>query len=58
MKTILFALFVALILNGCEEDSINLDDPNIQQETIFAAKNGDAIAQNNLGLMYEQGKGN
>ena len=58
MKATLFALFVALLMIGCGEDTtVDLDNPAIQQEMIMTAKLGDAIAQYNLGLMYEQGKG-
>ena len=58
MKATLFALFVALLLVGCAEyTTVDLDNPAIQKEMIMTAKLGDAIAQYNLGLMYEQGKG-
>ena len=57
MKATLFSLFVALLLLGCGEDTIDLDDPIIQKEVILDAKLGDAIAQYNLGLMYENGQG-
>ena len=57
MKATLFALFVALLLVGCAEyTTVDLDNPAIQKEMIMTAKLGDAIAQYNLGLMYEQGK--
>ena len=58
MKATLFALFVALLLVGCTEyTTVDLDNPAIQKEMIMTANLGDAIAQYNLGLMYEQGKG-
>ena len=66
MKAILFALFVALLLVGCEnkqpiESEANKTRTELEESeferTKRLAEGGDKIAQYNLGVMYENGRG-
>jgi hypothetical protein len=76
MKATLFALFVALLMVGCEQEgqsvgsegdvedkpflpslpSFNLNESEFER-TKRLAEGGDKVAQHNLGVMYDTGKG-
>ena len=58
MKTTLFALFVALLMVGCGEQSpsSNPNESEFERKKRLA-EGGDKVAQNNLGRMYDNGEG-
>ena len=66
MKAILFALIVALLMVGCGEEQPAEHDTNAIltayaelefEHTEKLAVGGDKVAQFNLGIMYDHGKG-
>lgn len=51
MKVTLFALFVGLLMVGCEKEESELE------RTKRLAEGGDKVAQYNLGVVYAKGRG-
>ena len=51
MKPVLLSLALALLMVGCGEEETELE------RTKRLAEGGDKVAQNDLGLMYEYGRG-